>query len=134
MEGVRMLRIAVGMLIGLMIGAVATWAVVKNDKTLDPVKLAPDAYKVAFENERFRVIDYRMQAGGKEPMHSHPHGALIYLLSDAHMRTTLPSGAVNESSGKAGDVLWRDPVTHRADNIGTNEVHELIVEPKSDCK
>jgi beta-alanine degradation protein BauB len=129
-----MVKIFVSMLAGAMIGGMATAAAMKTQQELDPVKLAPEAYKVAFENERFRVIDYRMPAGGKEPMHSHPKGALIYLLSDAHVRTTLPSGKVTESSGKTGDVLWRDPVTHRGENIGAAEIHELLIEPKKTCK
>jgi beta-alanine degradation protein BauB len=129
-----MAKIFVSVLAGAMIGGLATAAAMKTQQELDPVKLAPEVYKLAFENDRFRVIDYHMQSGGKEPMHSHPKGALIYFLSDAHVRTTLPSGEVKESSGKTGDVLWRDPVTHRGDNIGSGEIHELIIEPKKTCK
>jgi beta-alanine degradation protein BauB len=129
-----MVRIFVSVFAGAVIGGMATAAAMKTQQELDPVKLAPEVYKVAFENDRFRVIDYHMQSGGKEPMHSHPKGALIYFLSDATVRTTLPTGEVKESSGKAGDVLWRDPVTHRGENIGANEIHELLIEPKKACK
>jgi quercetin dioxygenase-like cupin family protein len=125
-----MLKVLVNGLVGLIIGGLATAAAMKTAQNLDPVKLAPEMYKVAFENDKFRVIDYRLPAGGKEPMHSHPHGVLVYLFTDATMKTTLASGAVTQSSGKAGNILWRDPVTHQGENIGKDEIHELVIEPK----
>jgi beta-alanine degradation protein BauB len=100
----------------------------------DPAKVAPRMYPVIFESDHYRVIDYRLQPGGKEPMHSHPNGVLVYQFSDANTRITLQGGKTSESSSKAGDVVWRDPVTHRGENIGTTEAHSLLIEPKSPCK
>ncbi len=31
---------------------------------------------------------------------------------------------------KTGDTLWREPVTHSAENIGTTQLHAIIVELK----
>lgn len=38
----------------------------------DAVVIAPDVYKVAFENERVRVLDTRTAPGGTSEMHGHP--------------------------------------------------------------
>ena len=38
----------------------------------DAVKIAPNAYKVVFENDRVRVLESRMSPGSKSEMHSHP--------------------------------------------------------------
>jgi hypothetical protein len=37
----------------------------------DPVKLSPQYYKVLLENDQVHVVEYRLKAGEKEPMHSH---------------------------------------------------------------
>jgi beta-alanine degradation protein BauB len=97
----------------------------------DPVKLAPENYKVLFENDQIRVIEYRLKPGEKEPMHSHPSGVFVYFLSDAKIRTTFPDGKTSEDSKHNGDAVWRDPVTHAGKNIGDAEAHALLIEPKS---
>jgi beta-alanine degradation protein BauB len=96
----------------------------------DPAKLAPQNYKVLFENGQMRVIEYRLKPGEKEPMHSHPHGVFVYFLSDAKIRTTLPDGRTNEDSKRTGETVWRDPVTHAGENIGDTEAHALLIEPR----
>ena len=97
----------------------------------DPTKLAPQNYKILFENSQIRVIDYRLKAGEKEPMHSHPYGVFVYFLSDAKIRTTFPDGTTSVDSKKARDSVWRDPVTHSGENIGDAEARALLIEPKS---
>jgi ketosteroid isomerase-like protein/quercetin dioxygenase-like cupin family protein len=97
----------------------------------DPTKIAPQSYKLVIDNDRVRVIDYRLNTGGKEPMHSHPSGVVVYYFTDAKMRTTLPDGKTAEGANRAGDIIWRDPVTHFGENVGGNEIHALLVEPKT---
>ena len=111
------------------ISAVAVVALAESTPTLDPVALSPQLYTVRFENDRVRVLEYRLKAGGKEPMHSHPPG-VVFALADATVRTTLPNGTVVAYPSHAGDVLWRDAVTHSAENVGTTEAHYYAVELK----
>ena len=96
----------------------------------DPVKTSPQYYKVLLENDQVRVLEYRLKAGEKEPMHSHLYGVFVYFLSDAKIRTTFPDGKTSEDSKKAGDTVWRDPVTHAGENIGDAEAHALLIEPR----
>jgi hypothetical protein len=49
---------------------------------------------------------------------------------DAKVRTTLPDGTVVAYPSHSGDVLWRDAVTHSAENVGTTEAHYYAVELK----
>lgn len=109
--------------------AVAVVALAESTPTLDPVAISPQLYTVRFENDRVRVLEYRLKAGGKEPMHSHPPG-VVFALADATVRTTLPDGTVVAYPSHAGDVLWRDAVTHSAENVGTTEAHYYAVELK----
>lgn len=110
-------------------GAMAIAGVKAAQPEADPVKLSPQLYKVRFENERVRVLEYRLKPGGKEPMHSHPPG-VVYTLSDAKFRMTAADGSTTESTGEAGGVAWRDFTTHAAENVGTTEAHALAVELK----
>ena len=47
------------------------------------------------------------------------------------LRTHSPGGKVTETTFNAGDVLYREPVTHWAESIGTTQLSALIVELKS---
>lgn len=117
-------------ILGLALGSIATVGIVKaSEPETDPVKISPDLYTVRFENERVRVLEYRLEPGQKEPMHSHPPG-VVYTFSDSLFRTTSSDGTVAEGPGKAGDLYWRDFTTHATANIGTTEAHALAVELK----
>lgn len=117
-------------LLGAAVGGIATIGIVNaKEPETDPAKLSPHLYTVRLENDRVRVLEYRLKPGGKEPMHSHPPG-VVHMLSDAMFRSTAPDGAASESRGKAGDLYWRDPVTHAVENVGTTEAHAIAVELK----
>ena len=115
---------------GVALGGVVAVAVVRAAQPdTDPVKQSPQLYTVRFENERLRVLEYRLEPGGKEPMHSHAPG-IVYTLSDATLRMTASDGSTTESTRGAGDVAWRDFTTHAAENVGITEAHALAVELK----
>jgi hypothetical protein len=57
----------------------------------DPVKRSPKYYNVLLENKEVRVLEYRLKAGEKEPMHSHPAG-VVYVLSGATLKFSYPDG------------------------------------------
>jgi hypothetical protein len=84
-------------------------------------------------NDQVRVLEYRLKPGEKEVMHSHSAG-VVYGFNEAKTKATLPDGKVTDSTGKAGDVFWRNPITHALENIGNTDVHALAVELKKPCK
>ena len=80
------------LLIGAALGSLLTAALLAAagpGSSLDPVVVSPQLYTVRLDNDRVRVLEYRLQAGGREPLHSHLAGVVV-ALSDATMRTTLP--------------------------------------------
>jgi len=101
--------------------------------TQDPTKINPQMYKVILENDHLRAIDVHLKPGEKEPLHSHPNGVFVYYFTDANTRGVAPDGSTKESHNRAGEVVWRDPVTHQGENIGSSEIHTLVIEPKA-CK
>ncbi len=95
----------------------------------DVVKVAPQAYKVLFENSRVRVLEYRGKPGDRTPMHSHP-AYLVYAFDANAVKFTASDGTVTERTSKAGQVNWNDGETHSSENVGKHEAHVLIVELK----
>lgn len=95
----------------------------------DAAKVAPDVYKVVFENDQVRMLEARMQPGGHTEMHSHPD-YLVYMLGDGKVKFTAPSGETAELELPAGATMWREAEEHATDNVGGTEVHALFFEPK----
>ena len=98
----------------------------------DPVKLSPRYYKVPIDNEFVRVLEYTLKPGQKEPMHSHPCG-VVYYLTGARFRTISADGKTSESDTTAGTILWRDPTTHAAENVGKTDARAIAIEMKGNC-
>jgi quinol monooxygenase YgiN/quercetin dioxygenase-like cupin family protein len=95
----------------------------------DPVALYPENYRVLHENERVRVIDFRLAKGATEQAHRHrPH--VVYVLQGFRIRFTFPDGSTGLRETKTGDVLWSEEVTHASENIGDTDAHGILVELK----
>jgi len=99
----------------------------------DPVALSPQFYTVKVDDNRVRVLEYRLKPGEKEAMHSHP-AYVVYFFGPAKLRATLGDGTTTESSVTDGEVLVRDPLTHAVENIGDSELHGLLVELKNSTR
>jgi len=95
----------------------------------DPTVAAPNVYKVAFENDRVRLLQVTMEPGASSALHSHPD-YLVYALSDGTVRLTDASGQAAEVPIKAGDIMWRPSEVHTAFNIGSTTVSALFFEMK----
>lgn len=95
----------------------------------DPVQTDGDKYKVIFENECVRVLDYRDRPGERTNQHQHP--AFVLMARSAFKRTlTLPDGKSLQRQFKEGDVMWSDAQTHIGANTGDTPTHVVIVEMK----
>jgi quercetin dioxygenase-like cupin family protein len=96
----------------------------------DPVKVSPQYYKVLLENDQVRVLEYRLKAGEKEPMHSHPAG-VVYVLSGAKLKFSYPDGRTEERAAAIGETFWREPITHAVENVGDTEAHAIAIDLKT---
>lgn len=113
---------------GIVLGVLAT-TITSRLRAQDPVKLSPQYYSVRLENDRVRVLEYRLKPGEKEPMHSHPPGVVFYL-ANATFRTTHPDGTSSDAPVTEGQVIWREATTHALENVGKTEAHAYAVEMK----
>lgn len=95
----------------------------------DAVTTDSDKYKVIFENECVRVLDYRDHPGDQTNQHKHP-AFVLYSLSAFKRTVTLPDGKELHRQFKEGDVLWSDSHTHIGTNTGHTPTHVILVEMK----
>jgi hypothetical protein len=95
----------------------------------DAVKVSPDKYRVVFENEKVRLLEYRDKPGDVSKMHSHP-AHLVYVFDAAKRKFLFADGKTAVVDLKAGDTIWGDAYEHAGENIGTTETHALIFELK----
>lgn len=95
----------------------------------DRAQVDPDM-RVLIDNACVRVQYHDVGVGQTVPMHSHPQ-YVVYPLEDYKVKVKRPDGSEAVSEHRAGDVHWNKATTHSIENIGTSEVHNLIVEVRS---
>ncbi len=98
----------------------------------DAAKVQPRSFRVVFENDRVRVLEFTSRPGlgiCGSGMHSHP-AHLGIALSPAKARIRLPDGKEFVAENKLGDVFWAEAETHEVENITGRDVRALMVELK----
>ena len=95
----------------------------------DPTSTDPDKYRVVFENERVRVLEYRDEPGQKTSPHGHPDSVMV-TLSSFERRLVAQDGTSRDVSLSPGEVRWLEAQTHSGENIGASPTHVVFVELK----
>jgi quercetin dioxygenase-like cupin family protein len=96
--------------------------------SLDPVATNPDHYRVVFENDRVRVLEYTDAPGDRTTPHRHPD-SVMYTLSS--FRRRLHAGDQHRDvEMAAGFTGWLPAQEHAGENIGDSETHALFIELK----
>lgn len=107
-------------------------------ESFDGAIAAPEHHKVVFENERVRIMDFRVKPGEFVPTHTHRWATINYVLKlsdflsydeDGNLKLDSRTG---EFSGKEGEVfcLPAFPPLHSVKNIGESEMHGISIELK----
>ena len=96
--------------------------------SLDPVDTNPEHYRVVFENERVRVLEYADTPGDRTTPHRHPD-SVMYTLSS--FRRRLHAGDQHRDvEMAAGFTGWLPAQEHAGENIGDSDTHVLFIELK----
>jgi len=95
----------------------------------DPTSTDADKYKVIFENEHVRVLEFRDEPGQVTKPHEHPD-SVMYTLSSFDRRLIAENGDARDVSLDQGEVRWLDAQTHSGENTGQTPTHVLFVELK----
>lgn len=95
---------------------------------LDPAITDSNKYKVIFENERVRVLEYKDAPGDKTHLHHHPD-SVMYFMSSFKRKIEMNGKSVTVD-GKEGMTVWLKEQDHFGENIGETETHVLFLELK----
>lgn len=95
----------------------------------DPLDVAPEMYRLLFENERVRVMEVTFQPGQSIKPHSHPDH-YVYVAEGGKLRISHPDGTSMDAALNVGDVVWIPAETHWAENIGDSVVRLIVNELK----
>ncbi len=97
---------------------------------LDPVRVAPNNYKVEIDNPQVRVL--RAHYGPREagPLHEHILNRVTVYLTDANVKVTTPDGKVQVMRAAAGDARMAGAAKHREENLNLLPFEVLAVEFK----
>jgi quercetin dioxygenase-like cupin family protein len=120
------MRIVISAVIATFIFVVWTTSV----SAQDPAAVNSKTIKIKFENDRVRVLEAELPPGVKEQVHSHP-AYVIYVLAGGKYRNYAADGKTTEGELKTGEVLFREPLTHAAENIGDTTMRMILVELKT---
>jgi beta-alanine degradation protein BauB len=107
--------------------------ITEGSSAQDAVQSQPQNYRVAFENDKLRVLEYNSRPGMGvcgDGMHSHP-AHLTVLLSSGKVRIKTPDGKVEVHNDPVGAVFWSEAATHEVENISGSDIRSLIIELKS---
>lgn len=98
----------------------------------DASRVNPRAYRVGFENDRVRALEYQSRPGiGVCGVGQHSHPAhLSIALTAVKAKVTLPDGKVIYAQNQAGDMFWEEAITHTVENVGGSGARVVIVELK----
>jgi beta-alanine degradation protein BauB len=96
--------------------------------TLDPVVTNPNFYKVLFENDRVRVLEYTDVPGDQTTPHEHPDSVMYTLTS--FRRRLYSASDQRDVELPAGMTGWLPAQEHSGHNIGDTPTHVIFVELK----
>ena len=91
---------------------------------LDPVRVAPHIYELAFENDQVRVLKKTIRGGETPPFHAHPDRVIVYLNPCAWMENDA-NGEPYMESYKFGEPTWAPAETHGG--ITANVVQTCVI-------
>jgi hypothetical protein len=94
----------------------------------DPVVTNPELYRVLFENDRVRVLEYRDVPGDRTSPHNHPDSVMVTLGS--FKRRLWAGDREVELELPAFQARWLDAQEHSGMNIGSTSTHSIFVELK----
>jgi quercetin dioxygenase-like cupin family protein len=97
---------------------------------LDPVRVAPDHYKVEFENPQVRVLRAHYGPHEAGPPHEHILNRVMVYMTDAKVKVTGADGTVQMMDASAGDVRMGGAAKHKEENVSLLPFEVVVVELK----
>lgn len=95
----------------------------------DPLRIAPNAYHLEFENRWVRVLRLKLGPHETTPLHEQTESVVVFL-TGAHERFSSPGKPKEEFTQKAGGVAHFDSVRRTEDNLADQPLEAVVIELK----
>lgn len=99
--------------------------------TDDPIATNPEHYRMLWENEFVRVLEYTDTPGVQTTAHEHPNSVMVTL--SAFERRLSSGDRTFDVSLPVGQAVWLPAQRHSGHNTGTTPTHTIFVELKGDA-
>jgi hypothetical protein len=112
---------------------VITAALVLSASTLfgqDVLSVAPQNFRVLFENDQVRVLRETLNPGEQQAFHEHA-GRVTFTLTDSRLTLADATGATGVLERRAGDISWGEPTSHAVTNNGGGMAEYIHFEIKT---
>jgi hypothetical protein len=96
---------------------------------LDPTVTNGALYRVLFENDRVRVLEYHDRPGDRTTPHAHPDSVMV-TLSSFRRRLHAGDGQTRDVELSAGLANWLPAQQHSGENVGETDTRVIFVELK----
>ena len=94
----------------------------------DPIVTNPDHYRLLWENDFVRVLEYTDEPGTRTTPHDHPNSVMVTL--SGFRRRLSSSGRDFETVLPSGVAVWLPAQRHSGENIGETPTHTMLIELK----
>ena len=91
----------------------------------DAVSVAPDQYKVLFENDRVRVLETRYGAGQTSNLHAHPDLVAV-ALTPCKVQFGMGDGQTMGMELQTGESVFVEGQDHTIENTGAAEFRVIL--------
>ena len=95
----------------------------------DVVQVSPETVKVILENDKVRIIESTIPPCAVQAKHSHP-ATIVYYLTASTVKSQDADGKTVVTERQVGEVAYREPLTHSAENVGRTSAKTLVIEFK----
>jgi len=95
----------------------------------DPMRVAPDAYRLELENRWVRVLRLKLGPHENVPLHDEAESVVVFL-SAAHERSSSPGKPTEEFAEKPGGVAHFDKVRRTEENLADRPLEAVVIELK----
>jgi quercetin dioxygenase-like cupin family protein len=96
--------------------------------TDDPLETDPQHYRLLWENDHVRVLDYTDEPGDETHVHRHPDSVMVTLT--AFERRLATDDRTVDVALPAATAVWLAAQRHSGRNTGTTPTHTVLIELK----
>jgi quercetin dioxygenase-like cupin family protein len=100
---------------------------ISKDASTDPIKIAPEEYKVKNDSLGIRILQIVYKPGQSSAMHAHPDGVL-YVIEGGTTEFTGKDGKKQTTTLKPGMAMIAPADVHSVKNVGKTTTKAILVE------